>query len=87
MRLPPGLLRKLSGRDENGRPNKALHPTDYMVVLVAFLITCCFVYLALVPQNWSAIDRAMAPVEAPKPPPPQQKKGETQMILFDTQKD
>lgn len=73
---PKGLKRLLKG----------VHPSEAGIVIVAFIITCCFVYLALTPQNWRAIDVAMAPVPAKAPPPPPQKKGETQMQLFDVQK-
>lgn len=65
---------------------KGVHPSELGIVLVAFIVTCCFVYIALTPQNWGAIDRAMAPVAAPAPPPPKQVKGEVQMQLFDARK-
>jgi hypothetical protein len=52
------------------------------------VITFGFVYLLLTPQNWGAIDRAMAP-DPPKPQvhkPQVQNRGETPMILFDARK-
>jgi hypothetical protein len=72
---PKGLKRLLKG----------VHPSEAGIVIVAFIITCCFVYLALMPQAWWAVDVALAP-DQPKPPVQQQKKGETQMQLFDVQK-
>jgi hypothetical protein len=60
-----------------------VRPADLGIVLVAMVITFGFVYLLLTPQNWGAIDRAMAP----DPPKPQvQNRGETPMILFDARK-
>ncbi|MBN9588459.1 MAG: hypothetical protein BGN85_02035 [Alphaproteobacteria bacterium 64-11] len=78
MKFPPGH------RKDEDQPGlfSGVHPGDLGIVIVAFLITCGFVYILLTPQNWSAIDRAMAP-DQPKPPPQQQKQGETPMILFD----
>jgi hypothetical protein len=79
------FLRKLT-HDDEGKPIFGSHPTDLAIVFVAFVITCCFVLLMFMPQNWDAIDRALAPVPAPKPPPAHQVKGETQMMIFNTQK-
>jgi hypothetical protein len=74
------ILRKLT-HDSEGAPIFGSHPGDLGIVVVAFVITCCFVLLLVTPQNWDAIDRALAPVEAP-PPPVHQVKGETQMMIF-----
>ena len=65
-----------------------VRPADLGIVLVAMVITFGFVYLLLTPQNWGAIDRAMAP-DPPKPQvhkPQVQNRGETPMILFDARK-
>jgi hypothetical protein len=81
--LPRG--RKKDDDDSDGLFH-GVHPTDLGVVIVALAVTFGFFYMLLVPQNWSAIDRAMAP-DPPKPPPQVHKKGETQMLLFDAQKE
>lgn len=82
------VMAKRDDDDEKGLKGllKGVHPSELAIVGVAFVVTCCFIYMALMPQNWDAIDRAMAPVAAPKPPPPQQVKGEVQMQLFDARK-
>ena len=69
--------------DTEGAPIFGTHPGDLAIVVVAFVITCCFVLLLVTPQNWDAIDRALAPVAAAPPPPAPQVKGETQMMLFE----
>jgi hypothetical protein len=91
--LSPGAAReyKAAMKQDDDEPKglkgllKGVHPSELGIVIVAFIITCCFVYLALTPQAWWAIDVALAP-DQPKPVQQQQKKGETQMMLFDSKK-
>jgi hypothetical protein len=79
------LPRRRGKDDDDADLFHGVHPSDLGVVIVALVVTFGFIYMLLVPQNWSAIDRAMAP-DPPKPAPQVQKKGETQMLLFDAQK-
>ena len=57
---------------KKGDPEKrhifGTHPGDLGIVAMAAVITMVFVYLLLIPKNFDALDRALAPAPAPKAP-------------------
>ena len=52
---------------------KGVHPSELGIVIVAFIITCCFVYLALMPlgiANYAKVRRQRdAALESTRPKP------------------
>jgi hypothetical protein len=73
-------------RDTDDRPIFGTHPGDMGIVAVAAVITLVFVYLLLTPKNFDALDRALAPVPAPKPQAEPGTPGITPMQLYDVKK-
>ena len=53
---------------------------------MAAVITMVFVYLLLIPKNFDALDRALAPAPAPKLQAQPSTPGVTQMQLYEAKK-
>ena len=75
---------------KKGDPEKrhifGTHPGDLGIVAMAAVITMVFVYLLLIPKNFDALDRALAPAPAPKLRAQPSTPGVTQMQLYEAKK-
>jgi len=76
-------------KDPDLRHAYEVHFSDYAVIAIAAMLSAVAIYLLVTPEDYGAYftkaGKALSSSPAPAPPP-QGRKGETQMLLFDSKK-
>lgn len=77
-------------KDPDARYAHQVHFSDIAVIIMAAMLSAVAIYLLVTPEDYGAYfskaGKALSSSPAPAPTQPQGRRGETQMMLFDSKK-